>query len=303
MDTDSKKEIEEIDYKVGPRILGKIGAIFAAIFALTFLLNFPILGMIETKVRDALSSNRACPITFDKMDISFFLPEIILDHVNISGKCINKKNDIVMSKITSSINGPSFSPLGVSTQTNFDFLSNNVEILFSQGIGSSVLKLNNQVIKLHTLRDISEMVNLKGNLDINTLIELKDFVVKSGNIFLKSKNLAIGSMNISGFNTPSLDIKHFSLKGQITKGVLNITELIIGNKNSPIRASFKGKIIINNRNIMVSKMDLKGEIQFSKDLREKLFFIDQFLKSYNKKDNFYLIQLKGTLSYAVPSTY
>ncbi len=303
MDTKSENEIDNIDYKVDLKTLGKIFAIFGSVFILTFVLNFPIIKLTEDKIRTLLAGNRSCPITFDKMSLSFLLPKVVLENVNILGQCIDKQQDIVLEKAETKILGPSFSPLGIATQSNFDFLGNHLEVLFSQGISSSMIKLNDQTIKLNTIRDLMDTVNLRGNLNINSLLELINFEIKSGNLFLKSKDLAIGSMNISGFNTPSLDINHFSLKGVISNGVLVISDLIIGDKKSPIRANFKGKIEINNRNIMISKIDLKGEIQFSKDLTEKLFIIDQFLKSYNKKDNFYLIQLKGTLSYVTPSTY
>ena len=135
MDIDnSEKEVNKIDYSINAKNIGKMAGIFGIIFAFTFLFNFPLMKLTEDKIRFTLENNRACPITFDKLELSFLLPKVSLDHVNISGNCIRRPNDLIMDMVTTKVICPSFSPFGIATQTNFDFLSNHWKFYFPKDL-------------------------------------------------------------------------------------------------------------------------------------------------------------------------
>ena len=81
------------------------------------------------------------------------------------------------------------------------------------------------------------------------------------NLKASSKNLVIPSQNIMGFALTTLNIKNLLLKTQMeSNNMLRLTDLIIGDDNSPIRGNLKGTIRLNQRNINASPIDLIGEV-------------------------------------------
>ena len=77
------QELSEEIYS-NPLPVKRLVMVAMAIFFLAFLMNFPIKKNIITLVTSALNKNRACPITYDKVDVSFLLiPSITIKNPSL----------------------------------------------------------------------------------------------------------------------------------------------------------------------------------------------------------------------------
>ena len=100
-----------------------------------------------------------------------------------------------------------------------------------------------------------------------------------------------------GFNLPTLRLNNILIQAKSDKNNnLVVEKLIAGDESSPIRMNFKGEVKVNSRNIGFSNIDLKGELQLSEELLQKFSIIKIFLNSFDQKDGFYQIHLKGTIN-------
>ena len=95
-------------------------------------------------------------------------------------------------------------------------------------------------------------------------------------------------------NVPKLNIKNFFLTLSTEDRDIKVSKFILGDTSSPIRGDFKGSIKLNSRNIQASNLNLAGEISFADSLLNENFILKQYLQQFDKKDNFYQLQISGS---------
>src|SRR5690606_2693051 len=111
---------------------------------------------------------------------------------------------------------------------------------------------------------------------------------------LSSQDFVLPAQSISAFKLPTLPLNLFSLKAELKDAkTLQVHDLFVGDTSAPIRAKFQGPINLNQNNIMMSGLNLSGEIAFSEDFLEKFAIIKMFMDKFTKKDQFYQLQITG----------
>jgi len=276
----------------------KISLLSIFLIFLGFSLNFPVKNIIIQQVSKALQSNPSCPIMYDEIDVSFFLPKIILKKPIISGRCFKKPAEsLKLKNIKISLTGPGFSPLGIKLHALVKAGKTSLNLYPTVSFGSYFLRIDKTKIDSSLINKLTGINNLfSGNLALTSNLSLEKTGPKDGKLLLKSKNLKIPSQNIHGFNVPELNIGNFLLKAVLKDPKkLQINDLIIGNEESPIIATFKGSMKLNKYNIAFSEVDLVGEVKFSQKLLSEIP-LGLFLPAKKPENGFYKLKLKGPLN-------
>ncbi len=268
------------------------------IFFFGFIFNFPFQETIENKLNKQISQVRNCNINYNKMDLSLFLPSIDLISPKVSGKCISSlASSINFSKLNLALNGPSFIPFGVRLKATIYNKNNSLPIYLSQGFSSTTVKIPETKIKSTFISSIlNEKEYFKGDLFLETVINVQDQQAINSAIKLKSENLSIPSMIIANFNLPFLKIGNLLLELALdNKNKLKIKTFVLGANYSPIMARITGYLNLNQNKILKSKLNISGSIKFSDEFLEQFSIISMLLASKKQDDGNYQFSLKGII--------
>lgn len=321
-------ELDQVDYSF--RFLWSIKWIVAILLILmiTLISNFSLTSKLDSLVHSSLDISKTCRLKINDYHFEFFLPKIVLKKVNIPASCLAYRlpNGLNLDKVNIFFRGISFSPFGLSTKLSTDILSNQIEAFIIPGLTSLSVILesksengkftsNINKIKLSSLKNIIPYVKIKGDIYFSNVLFTMGYNGQIQNILLNvsSNNLLLPAQTI---NIPSpmgpepipmkidqMQINSFLIQAENEDGTnLILNKFIIGDENAPIKSHFSGDIKLNMRNINMSPIDLKGELGFSKEFIEKYSILDLALGAFDKKDNFYQIQLKGMLGSPNPSS-
>ena len=266
-----------------------------------FLANFPINSILTDVVSKNLREMQTCPITFEKIETSFFfVPKLIVKNPSISGICFKMPGqDLKFNDIVITFRGPSFYPPGLKFHAAIEKDKSQLHIYPSISYNRAIIKITDTVIDSAILDNfMSDKGYIKGQFSIEALIDMSLQKVTSADIVIKSKNLVIPGRNIGGFVLDSLDIGSFLLKA--SKGnteKIFINELVAGSANGPLSASFDGEIFTNDYNFSFSNLNLKGGLSFSSAIKnnEKYGFLSFLFANYQTKNGAYQIRIGGTL--------
>ncbi len=275
-------------------------------FAGALLLNFPFSGGIKPMIAEKIDKNRACPISYQSLDIGYFLPKVILDHPTVAGRCFGSPGkNISFDEAILKITMPSFWPIGIKTKFHAKSKDALVNIFPRIAIGGHSVQVENTSIKGSFLNQFLPFSNLlkgdikvQGNFDFNDIQSIQRKQVERGNFRLSSKNLLIPSQDISGFSIPMMALRTLDFAGTITKKKVHIKALRLGDSKSKIQAEFKGSIILSLRNINSSTLNLEGKLRIDDSILNSIGLLRIMLNGKKKKDGFYFLQLKG--SFAAP---
>lgn len=274
------------------------------VFSVSLFFFFPVEENLEKLVTSAIKSNRSCPLTYKKMDISLFFPKIKLKDVNLPPRCLGKRSGapINLDHVQVTLTVPTLFPPGIKS---------SVQVKKGRSVINAYprISVNEQVIRVTrsslTGEFISSFTNfpklLKGTIQMEGLFNIAKNKLQSGDFKIDSNNLKIPAQNLSGFDIMTLDLKKLALAGNIKKNDLNLKALKIGSKSSPLQAEFKGKIDLVPTNINFSKMALNGKVKFSSDLKKSLPILDLFLGGKKKVKGFYPMSLGGTFAAPKPN--
>lgn len=281
----------------------KILFLFLFFSSVFFFLNFPFTHSLKTIVENKISSIPGRPITFGKMEIDYLLfPGLDFDFF----KYHSGGQEIKFKTLTLDIIRPSVFPPGirleleglsdktkVKIKTSLSFLSHRLIVEDTHLSGDFLYHLTGQ------------KVQIKGNLEIQlqTSLEREASNMKAvdGKVFLKSSDLEIPSQIVSGFEIPLLALKHFVMEAEIDdKGILNISKFELGNTRSAIYLKGRGTIYLNSKNILMSKLAINSEIQFSKQLLESFQILNNILENKKTVNGMYQVKIQGTLGSPTP---
>lgn len=271
------------------------------LFVYTLFSQLDLGKTIDGKIYAMTAKNRSCPMTFESYQIGLFFPRIEVKNLNIQGKCLNQTKDLALPFVNIYFRGISFSPFGPHFKLDTDLLGKNIDIYSTLGFSGISFKIDNSTINLANIRKLAPNLNLVGNLSTNAFTTMGQKGIDSLVLDISTKDLTVPATsvpipNMGDFNLPTLKIGNFLLQGQTTgKDKFEVSKLIIGEENASIKANFKGNIILNSRNIVRSRLNLKGEFALSDDLLKKLPILKPFLQRYTRKDKYYQVSITGTL--------
>lgn len=262
-------------------------------FTLNFQVKEQLLGFIESKVK----ANRKCPMTYRQVSIGTLFTSIEIDGFEISSRCLRTKSSLVIKKIKTSLTLPSLSPLGITLNTQVTDKYSKIDVTTVHGFYNHYIKARSKKLSAKSISTLLNGFNLLGDFEFNTNIDATNKNIKTMDLSLKSKNFSIPRQNVGGFDLPIMKIGQVSLKAKLKNSKdLTISQLILGQEKSPIRANITGKITLNKYNMKKSPIDLKIVIKFSKSFIESFAILNLFLDSSKQDEQgFYHLKIKGTL--------
>lgn len=295
----SEPNIEEIEYGLLFLKKPKWILLLLLMFSFSIFVNIPIIKSIDSFIYSSLSSNARCPITIAKYEINIFpLPHFNLKNLNIPGRCLGPgKPSLSFPSIKAYIRGPSLFPLGGKLKIVAEYKKSPLELYATLGLSTMIFELEENKIDLEHLNDFIPMVKLSGKALVDAYIELKDGKLETLNMKVQSNNFLIPGQSLAGmFTVKPLKIKNLFLSVTTEGKRLKINKFIIGDEASPVRSEFTGTIKLNARSLKASNLDLVGQVSFSEQFLKEIFILESYMKQFDKRDNFYQIQINGPLS-------
>ncbi|RLA65408.1 MAG: type II secretion system protein GspN [Epsilonproteobacteria bacterium] len=270
------------------------------LFAVGFLVNFPIRRTIINFSSRKLANFKACPINYERLELGRFLQWAKFKGPIISGSCYGQSssNFLRLESLNISLETITMNPPGVKLHLKLKKNKTNLNIYPILSYPKMGLQIKDSVIDGDIVKNLTgDMFKLLGQIKINSDLIFQKNNLNSGSISIVSKNLSIPTQNIMNFLVPHLNIRDLNIKANI-KGTNNIhfSSLKLGSETSPIMASFKGSIKLNSQNIRRSNLDLKGKIKFSAEFLKKFAILNIFISGKQKDSNgFYSLSLKGPM--------
>lgn len=294
--------LEEIQYKTKIKAF-LIPVILLFIFIAGFLNFYPISDKIKAVLTTELRK-RGCNLDFNELHIEWLLPKVVATDVTIPAACFESTGEpIKLNHLTLNYHLINLSPLGLPFKLDTDLAGQPITLYFVQGFGKQMIRMKDQTITLSKLEPLlGNEFKIGGTVKVDLNLQLQDNLISSLELKAASRDFEIPSQNIQGFTLPSLRINEFFLNA-ISEGHprINIEQLVLGDPDAPIRASFKGRINLEEKAIGMSALDLTGEVAFSESLKQGFPLIDMMFQSFPSKDGFYQIRLGGTLNSPKPS--
>lgn len=298
-------EAQAVDqiYNIEKTFSKRVVVITIAAFVLAILFNFPLEKNIITAIENQLAKNRQCPISYQKIELGYFLPKVILKEVTIPGKCFNKNGmNLSFDQILLRVSMPSFWPIGIKTKMEAYQEGAHINVFPRLAFGGNAIQIEDTVIQGPFLSSFTPFPNLlKGNIAIQGNFEMKGQTLTSGHIKIDSNDLFIPPQNLMGMSLSSLPLKKLELAGTYTKKTFHLKAFRIGDSNSPISAEFTGKIMPSLQNFNFSRLDLEGRVRFSDAFLNQVGLLRIMLNGKKQKEGFYYMRLQGTLSMPKPT--
>lgn len=287
-----------INYQFPELTKAKIILVSFLCFVLGFFIYFPISEKINDGIKKALYAIPGCSISYESLNFEFFLPKILVKEAKIPQTCLGQYGEpIALKQLRLNFQGPAFSPFGFKFRIDTQVEKMPLQVHIATGLfGEQVIRIEKNKIDLEALKPFIPNVELKGivTTDLYARIDGKNF--KELKLLLKSQDFVLPSQSISAFKLPTIPLNLFSLKAELNStNKLQVLEFFMGDTEAPVRAKFQGPITLNQNNIMMSSLDLKGEVAFSDNFLEKFAIIKMFMDRFTKKDQFYQLQVKGAL--------
>lgn len=291
-------EINEENY--APIFWTKSRLVFIGLFILFigFLANFSIEDRINKTLQNLLGSNTSCPILFERAELGYFLPKIIVRKPIISGACFGQfNNQLAMKDLKISFHSPSFYPLGL--RLHIEAISNKTKInLFPVvSLFSHSIKIENTIIDSQFFAPMTKnnQSPISGNFSVEGFFEFKSGSIVDGEIDIASKNFSVPSQNIQGFELTKMNLQEFRISAKFVDSTdINVEKIQIGTRSSPVEMNLKGKIKVSASDFLGSKLILDGKLRLSPVTLTTFAFLKLFLPPDNTSGN-YLMKLNGTL--------
>lgn len=282
---------QEVNYDLSFLKSPKWLSIYLGFGLLLILSNLNLEAKLDKLVYSSLKVTRSCQIQIKDYEVNFFpLPHLQLNRVNVPGSCMgHRKPSIFLPELSAYFRGPSFSPFGILFKLETQLESIPVEVYITAGISTIAIVLKESTIPLDKISKFLPQVQLGGSAKIDLYVELKKLQLSKVNLNLRSNSFVIPPQMVIPM---PLNIQDLQLIATGDMKSVKIEKFVLGNETSPVRSSFQGVVKLVPRNILASGLNLKGELALSEELNDSFSF---FLQKYDKKDNFYQIQIAGTL--------
>jgi len=251
----------------------------------------------------SLASLTGCAITMGKSEWNFFPPGPTFYKLMIPGSCVDTSQDIVIEKMTVTLGGPSFSPLGIVFNATLLYQGIHLDAKIALGFGEQIISIFNDKIPLSQvaklLEDQGQFSLLLGgvaNLDLKISLDMAKKQLHNLNLSLTSKNFELPAQTISLLAIPDLNLKTLNIKAQGKKNNIVIERFILGEASTPIFINGKGNILLNSENPVFSSLDLSTDLRLSQEFANQFALIATMLTSYKKAENSYSFKIKGSIA-------
>ncbi len=296
-------ELNEEIYSTPHWSKSKIAIFIYVILTFSFILNFSLEDRLNRSLNLLLSQNQNCPMNFEKAEIHYFMPKVLLKKLNVKGLCFgNPENDLILQNISVGLAFPSFYPLGIKLHVEINEGQTHLDIYPILSIFSRLIKFDESTLdaKLLSVFSATKASYFAGIIKINGLLKFDSEGLIDGELLLDSKNLSIPAQNINGFEVPYLKLNRFELKSEVTKAnYLKVNTLKIGDNKSPAMLSLSGQVNVSPNSFSSSLVVLKGNMKLSSLLLSKFQFLNLFLPK-DRTDGNYVFSLTGPLSQLTP---
>ncbi len=304
-----ENEIKDIDYSLRGIFSFKKILILIIVSSLIIVNSIPFKDKVDSIIYGTLTNIPGCKINFSSYEFSYFLPKIIFKDLNFAKGCFGLSRSMSFSKSDIYILGPSLYPFGFAFRTQLKYLNSKVDAEIITGISELTLLMETTIDDRsdkdkHNIIDISDFKNLvqgpklKGKIYLSNIFANIGYngAIKDTKINIASKNLIIPTQTISIVNIQKIELGPVLLQAEmVTDSKLKLVKLTVGDDKSPIIAHFTGDIKFNKRNINHSPLNFRGELGLSEDFQEKYSWTNLVFSSFDKKDKFYQIEVKGNL--------
>ncbi len=273
------------------------------LFLLGLLFNFSFKSTLRQMIHHNLVANQQCPMSYQNLDVSLFLPKISISNLSISGSCLQlPTGNLELPRVEVQFRGPSFYPPGIKLKLQATQENSEINVYASISFSKILLKIEETTITEKTINSLSgRPLAIQGSFDVTSLITLSNMNLEEAQFLIKSKNMLIPPQDFNGLTIPSLPIGVISAKGRYSSNNINIENVIIGTDSSPITANLYGKINVNRQVLPQSLIDIDGEIKFSESFISDFAILTLFLGGKTAENGFYKIKLSGTLANPSPS--
>ncbi|MDD4973576.1 MAG: hypothetical protein PHY93_04455 [Bacteriovorax sp.] len=284
----------------GPRYWTKSRLIITGIALLVFgfLFNFSLEEKINKWLLATLSTNEACPIVFEKAELSYFLPKINIKKAVILGSCFGQPNNkLPLQDFIIGLHSPSFYPPGIKLHVSLKEGRTNINLYptispFSQYIDIENTKIDNKIFAAMSSDNQSV---ISGMLDIEGTLKFSSGTLEDGKLIITSNDFRLPAQNIKGFEMTLLDLKHLDIRTHFTnKTTMQIDHIEIGRPGSPIELKLKGNLLINPTSFISSQLQLSGPLKLSNFILMNFAFIKLFLPAENTSGT-YQVKINGPL--------
>jgi type II secretion system protein N len=276
-----------------------VGALVLLI--LGFFLNFPVKNTIQSMLVKGLNNIPGCQISFNNVELSMFLPKIIIKNVELGSNCFGRSGDNVkLSDVNISLRGPSFYPPGVKLHVNIEKGKTKINIYPSISIFKHMIKIDETFIDSPLVKEILGEEWFQGGLSVEAMITLRKMEILEAKFKIKSDNFRFLPREVSGFTTPDLKIGMIAIRASMLKEHMTLDSVAFGSDSSPIKANMDGDIQFNFDDITQSGLNLKGDVKFSPELISSLPIINLLIGGKNSKNGFYSFNIGGTMGLPMP---
>lgn len=283
-----------------PKYWTKARLIFIGILLLFFgfLVNFSLEEKINKYLQTTLSANSACPIIFDKAELSYFLPKIVMKKPIIMGACFGQFNNrLEFRDIKIAFHSPSFYPVGLRLHVEATSGKSYINLypvisIFSQNVKIEKTKIDSQIFAPMTEANQSP---ISGTLSIEGFFEFKSGAINDGEIAIVSNNFSLPSQNIKGFELTKLNLETLNVMAHFSdQSTMMIDKIQLGKSAAPIELNLKGKIIVKENDFMGSQLNLDGNLKLSQYMLMNFGFLKLFLPESNTS-GIYKLKINGPL--------
>jgi len=284
----------------------KLIAIGAILLLFGFLFNFSLEDKINKWLLTTLSNNEACPITFEKAELSYFLPQIIIKEPVILGSCFGQINNrLPLQNIKLSLHSPSFYPPGVKMHASIVAGKTKINIYpvispFSQYIEIQDSQIDSQLFAAMTSDNVSPIA---GTLLVEGFLKIASGTLDDGQISIQSENFYLPAQNIKGFDLTMMNLKHLSIRTHFTNNTnLQIDHIEVGQPGMPLELKLKGSLRIDPNNFMNSQLQLTGSLHLTNYILVNFSFVKLFLPPENTSGT-YQMKIFGPIGNLSPPQF
>lgn len=291
-------EISEDIY--GPKYWTKFRLILLSVVLVImgFLVNFSLEEKINKWLLATLTTNDVCPITFDKIELSYFPPRAIVKKPIIQGICFGQiNNKLPLKNFIIGLSIPSFYPPGIKLHLSLLEGKTIINLYPTLSFSTQFLDIEETKIdtKIFAPMFSDNQSSFGGILKIEGILKLDSGVLEDGRIHISSNDFYLPAQAIKGFEIPLLDIKYLDVNTHFTnKKTMQIDHIKIGKAGGPIEINLKGNLIIDPSNFLNSELQLSGSLKLSTFILTNFSFIKLFLPAENTSGT-YQMKINGPL--------
>jgi hypothetical protein len=263
-----------------------------------FIFNFSLEEKINKWLLTTLSTNEACPIIFEKAELSYFLPKITIKKAIVLGSCFGQPNNkLPLQDFIIALHSPSFYPPGIKLHVTIKEGRTNINLYptlspFSQYIDIENTKIDNKIFAAMSSDNQSVIA---GMMAIEGTLKFSSGTIEDGKLTITSNDFRLPAQNIKGFEMTLLDLKHLDIRTHFTnKTTMQIDHIEIGRTGSPIELNLKGNLLINPSSFLNSQLQLSGPLKLSNYILVNFSFIKLFLPAENTSGT-YQMKINGPL--------